>query len=97
MANEVSDRPHVIFEFLAEGKDSTYEARDPLPQGIVQMLDMNRFPCSLGNRFVLSLWNDTCVGFVLIRVKGSPLTIRRRDVGPPGASRFGYKPNTPDL
>jgi hypothetical protein len=40
MANEISDRPDVIFEFLEEGEGRTHEARDPLPQSVVKTLDV---------------------------------------------------------
>jgi hypothetical protein len=65
MAGEVSDRPDVTFEVFGEGEGSTHEARDPLPQSVVKALDVIGFPRFLGNRFVLSCWNDACVGFVL--------------------------------
>jgi hypothetical protein len=31
MAQEVADRPDVVFEFLGEGEGITHEARDTLP------------------------------------------------------------------
>jgi hypothetical protein len=54
MANEVSDRPDVVFKFLGEGEGSTHETRDPLPQGVVKAFHVIGFPCFLGNCFVLN-------------------------------------------
>jgi hypothetical protein len=40
VVNEVPDSPDVVFKFLGEGQSFSNQARDPLPQGIVETLDV---------------------------------------------------------
>lgn len=53
MADEEFDSPDVILDLLGEGQCSADEARQALPQRVVEALDVIGFPGFLRDRFVL--------------------------------------------
>ncbi len=89
MADEKFDGANVILYLLGEGQRGAYEARQALPQGVVEPFDVIRFPCFFRDGFVALRRNDTVVYFILVRVKYGVLLVDLRDFDP---ERFGTLP-----
>jgi hypothetical protein len=62
------------------------QARDALPQGVIETLDVVGFPSVLRDRLVSLCRNHTCVGIILICIEDGLLTGHPGDLGP---QRFG--------
>ena len=84
MADEEFDSPDVILDLLGEGQRGADEAREALPQGVVEPFDMIGFPRLLRDGFVALRRNDAAIYFILVRVKRGVLLIDRGNHGPQG-------------
>ena len=58
MADEEFDSPDVILDLLGEGQRGADEAREALPQRVVEPFDMIGFPRLLRDGFVALRRND---------------------------------------
>src|SRR5215467_7532481 len=73
-----------MLDLLGEGQCSADEARQALPQRVVEALNVVGFPCVLRDGFVALRRDDAVVDFILIRVKYRVFLIDLRDLAPQG-------------
>ena len=82
VANEVLNGTNVMGQLLGEGECIAHEPRYPLPQRIVEPLNMLGFPGQFTDGFMLGGRDDPFVDHLLIGVKHGVLTVRFRDLHP---------------
>jgi len=66
VADEELDGTDVVFYLLGEGQRGADEAREALPQSVVEPFDMIGFPGWLRDGFVALRRNDTAVYFIYL-------------------------------
>ena len=69
MADEAFDSPDVILDLLGEGQCIADEAREALPQRVVEARNVVGFQGLLRDRFVALRRNDAAVSFISVRMK----------------------------
>ena len=88
MTNEIFDGSDVILYLLGEGQGVADEARQALPQGIIEPFDVVGFPGFLRDRCVALGRDDTLIHVILIRVKRGVCLIDLGYLTPQGFGTF---------